>query len=173
MSKWGEHSAGACELLTRRFSLVNPRHLFVLSLSSCFLRQTKPLRHSGIECYRLKIYVAFERNHSGYHVSIGCDALCLFFWIQAHILSVHPRGGAGQRPRSPPCVFWGGRVLRGHQGGLQTSSKPRGGVSVCLLQDSDWRPVPQLALTAIKKLVLSCPNHVSRCLATAVASQWE
>uniref|UniRef100_A0A3B5KCG0 Transmembrane ascorbate-dependent reductase CYB561 n=1 Tax=Takifugu rubripes TaxID=31033 RepID=A0A3B5KCG0_TAKRU len=55
----------------------------------------------------------------------------------AHILSVHPRGGAGQRPGSPPCVFWGGRVLHGHQGGLQTSSQPRGGVSVCLLQDAD------------------------------------
>lgn len=76
-------------------------------------------------------------------------AVTLCVCVQAHLLPVQPRGGAGQRPGTPPRVFWGGCELRGHQGGVQMSSKPRGRVSVHLLQDSDWRPVPQLALSAL------------------------
>ncbi|KAM4535820.1 transmembrane ascorbate-dependent reductase CYB561 isoform 2-T3 [Fundulus diaphanus] len=64
-------------------------------------------------------------------------ATLILFCLQDDLLSVCPRGGAGQRLGDPAGVVWGYTGLLAHQGGVQTSPKPRGRVSVRPLQEPD------------------------------------
>ncbi|XP_078125999.1 transmembrane ascorbate-dependent reductase CYB561 isoform X3 [Sander vitreus] len=85
------------------------------------------------------------------HSWCGMATLVLFF-IQADLLSVCPRGGAGQHLGDPAGGFRGATGLPDHQGGVQASAEPRGRGSVCPLQDPDGGGVPHLAVTPAGRL---------------------
>lgn len=74
--------------------------------------------------------------------------LSLSLWAQANVLPVCPGRRAGQRLGDHAGVFWRAAGLPGHQGRVQTPTQPRGGVTVCPLQDSNRGGVTHHALTS-------------------------
>lgn len=84
------------------------------------------------------------------HILYLCVSdLSLSLLAQVDLLSVPRRRGAGQHLGDRAGVFRGGAVLRGHQGGVQTSTKLRGRASICLLQAPDRRAVSHHTLNPV------------------------
>lgn len=86
------------------------------------------------------------------------------FCSQGYILSVCPRRGAGQHVGDPAAALWGAVSLPNHQGGVQTSPKSRGRVSVCPLQEPDWGWGANNTLKLQLTLTHLDLSHKKRCL---------
>lgn len=107
--------------------------LLVLAIGSSLLGITEKLLFN-IMYVHMCVCPVSRYNDMGFSLIVSVS---LALYAQVHLLSLHPRGGAGQRLGGPAAVLRGAAGLPDHQGGVPASAQPRGGVSVRSLQDPD------------------------------------